>query len=108
MKLPKETKRYCPYCKKHTDQTRLTAKQKSRGASHPMSRGSNMRAKLRSLQGIGNWGRRSKKGAKDFKMKSKVTKRISVLFKCKTCGKMKGKSFAIRSSRVEIGEKVSK
>lgn len=108
MKLPKETKRYCPYCKKHTDQTLLTAKQKSRSASHPMSRGSPSRVKLRSLQGIGNWGRRSKKGAKDYKMKSKVTKRISVLFKCKVCGKMKGMSSAIRSSRLEIGEKVSK
>jgi len=108
MKLPKETRRYCPYCKKHTLQTLAAAKQKARSATHPLSRGGPTRVKLRSLQGIGNWGRRSKKGAKDYKMKSKVTKRISILYKCKECGKMKGMSSAIRASRIEIGEKVSK
>lgn len=108
MKLPKETNRYCPHCKKHTSQQVMTQKQKSRSASHPMSRGSPSRIKLRSLQGYGNWGKRSKKGAKDWKMKTKATKRITILFKCKTCGKMKGMSSAIRVSRIEIGEKVSK
>lgn len=108
MKLPKETNRYCPYCRKHTKQTVLTAKQRSRSSTHPLSRGSPTRIKLRSLQGIGNWGKRSKKGAKDWKAKTKITKRISVLYKCSTCGKMKGIRSAIRSSRIEIGEKVSK
>ncbi len=108
MKLPKETNRYCPYCKKHTKQTVMTAKQKSRSSMHPMSRGSPARIKLRGLQGIGNWGKRSKKGAKDWKRKTKITKRISVQFKCKTCGKIKGMSKAIRAGRIEIGEKVSK
>ena len=86
----------------------MTQKQKSRSASHPMSRGSPTRIKLRSLQGIGNWGKRSKKGAKDWKRKTKSTKRITILFKCKTCGKMKGMSSAIRVSRIEIGDKVAK
>jgi large subunit ribosomal protein L44e len=108
MKLPKETKRYCPYCKKHTDQTIATAKQKSRSATRPLSRGSPTRIKLRGLYGIGNFGKRSKKGAKDWKKKTKITKRITIMFKCKTCGKMKGMSSAIRSSRIEIGEKISK
>lgn len=108
MKLPKETKRYCPYCRKHTIQTIVTAKQKSRSSTHPLSRGSHARVRLRSLEGIGNWGKRSKKGAKDTKMKAKITKRISILFKCKVCGKMKGMKSAIRSGRIEIGEKISK
>ena len=73
-----------------------------------MSRGSSSRAKMRSLHGYGNWGRRSKKGAKDWKMKVKVTKRIGILFKCKECGKMKNLKKAIRSSKIVIGEKVSK
>lgn len=109
MKLPKETNRYCPYCRKHTSQTVATAKQKARSASHPMSRGSPTRNKLRGLTtGFGNKGKRSKKGAKDWKMKTKATKRITLVYKCKTCGKMKGIRNAIRVSRVEIGEKVSK
>lgn len=108
MKLPKETHRYCPYCKAHTDQIIATAKQRSRSASHPLSRGSPSRVKSRGLQGIGNWGKRSKKGAKDWKMKTKVTKRITIVYKCKKCGKMKGIKKAIRSSRIEIGEKIAK
>ena len=109
MKLPKETKRYCPYCKKHTSQTVLTAKQKSRSATHPLSRGGNSRLKSRGLiSGYGNKGRYSRKGPKDWKMKAKVTKKISVVFKCKVCNKMKGMKKGIRSSRIVIGEKVSK
>ncbi|MBI2451461.1 hypothetical protein HYV50_00105 [Candidatus Pacearchaeota archaeon] len=109
MKLPKETKRYCPYCKKHTVQLIGTAKQKARSAAHPLSRGSAVREKLRGLRGgFGNLGRRSRKGPKDWKRKTKVTKRITVTYKCKTCGKVKNIKKAIRSSRILIGEAVSK
>lgn len=74
-----------------------------------MSRGSPARNKLRGLTtGYGNKGKRSKKGAKDWKMKTKTTKRISIIYKCKTCGKIKGIKKAIRASRIEIGEKISK
>jgi large subunit ribosomal protein L44e len=109
MKLPKETKRYCPYCRKHTVQTLSIAKQKSRSSAHPLSRGSNSRTKKRGVRsGYGNRGRYSKPPIKSWKMKTKVTKRMGILYKCKTCGKMKGIKSAIRSSRIEIGEKVSK
>lgn len=109
MKLPKETRRYCPYCKKHTSQSITTAKQKSRSATHPLSRWGSSRTKSRSYRsGYGNLGRFSKPGVKSWKMKTKVTKRIGILYKCKECGKMKGIKKAIRSGRIEIGEKVSK
>jgi ribosomal protein L44E len=58
--------------------------------------------------GFGNQGRYSKKGVKDYKMKAKVTRRIGILYKCNECGKIKGIRKAIRSSRIEIGEKISK
>ncbi len=109
MKLPKETKRYCPHCKKHTEQVIAVAKQKSRSAAHPMSRGSASREESRGVRGgYGNQGRRSRKGPKDWKRKTKVTKRITIVYKCKICGKMKGIKKAIRSGRIEIGDKVSK
>jgi large subunit ribosomal protein L44e len=109
MKLPKEKNRYCPYCKKHTQQLVLTAKQKGRSGAHPLSRGSNSRLMKRGLRsGYGNKGKYSRKGPKDWKMKVKVTKKISILYKCKVCNKMKGVSKGIRSSRIVIGEKVSK
>lgn len=109
MKLPKETTRYCPYCKKHTTQVIGTAKQKSRSASHPLSRGSTSRLVSRGLRtGYGNHGKYSKPAVKSWKRKTKVTKRISVMYKCKVCNKVKGIKKAIRSGRIEIGEKVSK
>ena len=110
MKFPKEKQRYCPYCKKHTSQLVLTAKQKSRSSAHPMSRGSTSRCAARGQGvGYGNKGRYGSKPAiKSWKRKTKVTKRITILFKCKVCNKMKGIKRAIRSGRIEIGEKVSK
>lgn len=110
MKFPKETKRYCPYCKKHTPQTVGTAKQKSRSTTHPMSRGSTARAKARGLRsGTGNKGRwGSKPAIKSWKRKTKTTKRITVTYKCKECKKIKQIKKAIRSGRIEIGEKIAK
>lgn len=109
MKLPKETKRYCPTCKAHTKQIVGTAKQRSRSSTHPMSRGSASRETARGLRGgFGNLGRRSRKGPKDWKRKTKVTKRISVTYKCSKCGKIRGIKKAIRAGRIEIGDKVAK
>lgn len=109
MKLPKETRRYCPYCRKHTKQTLSTQKQKSRSTSHPLSRWSTTRVQARGMRmGYGNQGRFSKKAIKDRKMKAKITKRIGILYKCAECNKIKGIRKAIRSSRVEIGDKISK
>ena len=109
MKLPKETKRYCPYCKKHTVQVISTAKQKSRSSSHPLSRGSTSRIKARGLnRGYGNKGRYSKPAVKAWKRKTKLTRRITLLYKCKECKKSKVIKKAIRSGRIEIGEAVSR
>lgn len=58
--------------------------------------------------GYGNLGRFSKPAVKSWKRKTKVTKRITIMYKCKGCGKMKGMRKAIRSSRIEVGEKISK
>ncbi len=109
MKLPKEVKRYCPKCRKHTLQAVSTAKQKSRSSTHPLSRWSTSRAKSRSYRsGYGNLGRFSKPAIKDWKRKTKTTKRIAIMYKCSVCGKMKGIRKGIRVSRVVIGEKVAK
>jgi len=109
MKFPKEVNRYCDKCKKHTVHKVDIAKQKSRSAKHPLSRGSSSREKARGLgTGTGNKGRRSKPAIKSWKRKTKVTRRIGVLYRCKECGKAKGIKKAIRAGRIEIGEKVAK
>jgi len=109
MKLPKETNRYCPYCRKHTKHSIGTAKQKSRSSTRKLSRGSTARQQARGLRkGPGNQGKYSKPAIKSWKRKTKTTKRIAVTFTCKECKKTKGASKAIRSGRIEIGEKVAK
>jgi ribosomal protein L44E len=109
MKLPQETNRYCPKCKKKTKQKISVAKQKSRSATHPMSRGSTARLKSRGiLSGTGNHGRYSKPAVKAWKRKAKSTKRMSILYTCQVCKKAKGIKKAIRAGRIEIGEKVAK
>lgn len=109
MKLPKETKRYCPYCKKHTVHAIGTASQKGRSTAHPLSRGSTSRLKARGLRsGKGNKGKYSKPAVKSWKRKTKVTRRMTIMYKCKLCKKSKGMKKAIRAGRIEIGQKVAK
>jgi large subunit ribosomal protein L44e len=110
MKLPKTTKRHCPYCRKHTLHSIAVAKQKSRSSMRPLSRGSTSRAKSRGLRtgtgSHGKWG--SKPPVQKWKRKTKVTRRMTLEYKCKGCGKIHQIKKAIRSGRIEVGEKVTK
>lgn len=109
MKLPKETKRYCPTCKKHTVQKIGTAKQKSRSSARPLSRWGTFRVESRGLKlGTGSKGRFSKPPINSWKRKTKTTKRFTVTYKCGECGKTKGIKKGIRTGRIEIGDKVAK
>ncbi|MFH1325645.1 MAG: 50S ribosomal protein L44e [archaeon] len=89
MKIPKKTKRFCPYCKKQTEQKiKLVSTGAKRGT---LTRGSISRAKARGLgRGIGNkgkWG--SKPAVSKFKRKSKTTKKTNIMYTCSVCGKSK-------------------
>ncbi len=89
MKIPKTTKRFCPYCKKKTEQKiKLVGTGFQRGT---LTRGSIARAKKRGLgRGIGNkgkWG--SKPAVTKFKRKSKTTKKTNIMYTCDECGKSK-------------------
>lgn len=109
MKVPEKTNRYCPYCRKHTMQAVAVAKQKSRSSAHPMSRGSTTRVRARGFKmGFGNQGRYSRPPPKSQKRKSKATKRLTIMYTCNTCKKSKGIKQAIRTSRLEVGEKIAK
>ncbi|MFZ5955694.1 MAG: hypothetical protein ACOYT4_04675 [Nanoarchaeota archaeon] len=102
MKLPKTTKRYCPYCKKQTEQK---LKQVSTGSKRgAMKRGGIARAKLRGkgrgMGNLGKWG--SKPAATKFKRKTKTTKKAVILYTCKECGKSKNIKKGIRISKLLI------
>jgi len=89
MKIPKTTKRFCPYCKKKTDQKiKLVGTGGKRGT---LTRGSIARAKQRGLGiGIGNkgkWG--SKPAVTKFKRKTKTTKKTNIMYTCQVCKKSK-------------------
>jgi len=88
MKIPKTTKRYCPYCRKKTEQKiKLVSTGAKRSA---LKRGSKARAKLRGLnRGIGNKGRYSKPAVTKFKRKSKTTKKTNIMYTCQECKKSK-------------------
>jgi large subunit ribosomal protein L44e len=99
MKIPKKTKRYCPYCKKQTDQKiKLVSTGAKRGT---LTRGSINRAKLRGKGvGIGNkgkWG--SKPAVAKFKRKSKTTKKTNIMYTCSVCGKSKYQKKGIRAGK---------
>jgi len=88
MKIPKTTKRYCPYCKKKTEQKiKLVSTGAKRGS---LKKGSKQRAALRGkAKGIGNLGRWSKPAVSKFKRKTKTTKKTNMMYTCTECKKSK-------------------
>ena len=109
MKLPEKTNRYCPHCNKQTPQLVGVAKQRSRSSNHPLSRGSDFRLMARGLRvGFGNQGKYSRPAIKSWKMKTKQTKRLTVMYTCTVCKKSKGIRKGLRVSKIQIGEKIAK
>jgi ribosomal protein L44E len=101
MKLPKKTKRFCPYCKKVTEQK---IKQVSTGhKKNSLTRGSKIRARLRGkARGLGNLGRYSKPAVSKFKRKTKTTKKAQIMYTCSVCSKSKPAKKGRRVSKVII------
>jgi len=89
MKIPKKTRRFCPYCRKKTEQKiKLVSTGFRRGT---LTRGSISRAKARGQgRGIGNKGRwGSRPPNAQHKRKSKTNKKTNIMYTCAVCGKSK-------------------
>ena len=102
MKVPKTTKRFCPFCKERTEQKiDLVSTGGKRGT---LKRGSLIRAKKRNaMPGKGNKGKfGSKKAIKSWKRKTKTTTRKVVIYKCKECKKSKHAKHSRRVSKIII------
>jgi ribosomal protein L44E len=89
VKKPKTTNRYCPYCRKKTEQKiKIVGTGFQRGT---LTRGSKSRARLRGKgRGTGNkgkWG--SRPAMSKFKRKSKTNKKTNIMYTCAVCGKSK-------------------
>ncbi len=104
MKLPKLVRRYCPYCKKHTEQKIvLVSSGHKRGT---MKKGSPARARLRGRgRGYGNWGKYSKPAITSWKRKTKSTKKTNLIYTCQECKKSKIQKKGKRAGKVTIEEK---
>jgi len=100
-KLPKKVNRYCPFCKKQTEQKIKQAKTGTKGSS--LKRGSKVRMKLRGLgRGIGNKGRLSKGSVKSFKRTTKTTKKPQIVYTCSVCNKSKNQKKGKRTGKLII------
>ncbi len=104
MKLPKEKRRYCPYCNKHTVHKIIQSKKRTPGSAHPMSYGSKTRARLRGkARGLGSMGRYSKPAVSKFKMTGKkTTKKTDLRYECKECKKQHTQAKGFRTKKVEF------
>jgi len=99
MKRPKTTKRYCPHCKKRTQQK---VKEPSKGRPSSMKRGNKVRIRLRGLwRGIGNKGKYSRM-KNQAKKKRKTTKKTNLMYTCSECGKSKYQKKGKRTSKMII------
>jgi len=100
MKLPKITKRYCPYCRKHTEQKISMAS--SGGKRGTLKKGAIERARKRGLgRGFGNrgkWG--SKPAITKWKRKTKSTKKTNLIYTCQVCKKSACQRTGKRVSKV--------
>lgn len=101
MKLPKTVKRYCPYCRKHTEHKVSFAKKK---AASSLSYGSKIRARRRgAARGMGNLGRYSKPAISQFKMTGKKpTKKSDIRYQCAVCKKTHTQRKGFRAKKLEF------
>ncbi len=102
MKVPKITKRYCPKCKKHTDQKITSAKKRTAGSAHPLAKFAKVRSGFG--KGVGNLGRYGSRPAiSKFKMTGKKTsKKTDFRYECSVCKKSTVQKKGIRSKKVEF------
>lgn len=102
MKVPKQVRRHCPKCKKHTQQKVTVNKARGRSSTHPMSRGSNMRIRSRGeRRGYGNLGKYSKPPKPKMTGK-KLSKKTDFRYTCPECNRTFTQGSGIRTKKVEL------
>ena len=90
MKIPKQQKRYCVKCKKHTLQKVDLAKRKPRST---LARG--QRRFLRKMKGYGSFPKENPKG------REKATRKLDLRFTCTVCNKKQIIGQGFRTKKVE-------
>lgn len=103
MKKPKKVRRYCPKCRKHTEQEISLAKSTRKRSS--LSKGSIQRARKRGrARGYGNLGKYGSKPAisKWKRAGAKTSKKQDLRYKCKECNKIFIQKKGVRAKKTEF------
>jgi len=92
MLIPKTQKRYCPFCKKHTEHALTEARRRPR-----RKESKSQRRFLRKLKGYGSFPKENPKG------REKPTRKLDFRYKCKECRKLHsiGKGFRVKKFEVK-------
>jgi len=102
MKFPKERKKLCPSCKKHTLHKIKQEKNRGKNKTHPMSKGSRTRMRQRGAdRGVGNHGKTSKGALTKWKRwNKKRTKKTDLRFTCADCKKSHAQNHGFRVAKI--------
>jgi len=96
MKMPKQIKTICPFCRKHTLQKVYESKKRAASA---LTRGA--RAKLR-VPGHGGKGRFSRPPIGDWKLTGWNTPRRDLRLECSVCKKSHTRKKSFRAKKFEL------
>lgn len=94
MDIPKTQRRYCPFCKKHTEHTVEEAKRKQRKKDSK-----SQRRFLRKLRGYGSFPKENPKG------REKPTRKLDFRYKCSVCKKKHSLGTGFRVKKFELKKK---
>lgn len=102
MRIPKITKRYCPFCRKHTEQkvSQVSSGHKRSALKRGSIERARMRGRGRGFGNLGKWG--SKPAITKWKRKTKATKKTNLLYTCQVCKKSCGQKRGRRSGKIVI------
>lgn len=91
MIVPKKQKRYCPFCRKHTEHTVEEAKRRQRRQDTK-----SQRRFLRKMKGYGSFPKENPKG------REKPTRKMDLRYKCSGCKKSHTVGTGFRVKKLEL------
>jgi large subunit ribosomal protein L44e len=108
MKFPKKIKRYCKYCKKHTEQAMENVSSgHKRGTMKKFSiERARLRGRGRGLGNLGKWG--SKPAVGQWKRKTKNIKKTNLMWTCTVCKKSTIQKKGHRAGKLSFEDKTKK
>ena len=99
MKKPKIVKRYCPYCKKHTEHKVTDVK--TRGKRGTLKAGQRRHERRGGIKGYGGYPQPKMEKGKRYG--AKTTKKTNLKYTCTVCKKSHIQRSGVRTKKLVIG-----